>query len=126
MKGILTRRRVLIALALAAALVAVVSVAISQVHSVRWRVTVLALKLRGGVPEIGWPDLVSMLRERGGYGLEGLLGGVEQGDEPRPLRSRLNSLGRAAVGRIAPYGCSGRPDRLEEPADLDLQAAAVR
>ena len=41
-----------------------------------WRVRVLALKARGGIPELSWSELWQMTRQRGGFGMVNLLRGV--------------------------------------------------
>src|SRR5678816_4823646 len=70
------RKRILLALVVLVVLSSTMTVAwIFQNDNVRWRVRVATLKLTGRVPELAWSELLTMMRQRGGYGLEGLLEG---------------------------------------------------
>jgi len=68
-RGLLIWGVVLIAALLAAAAIIALS------NSVRWRMQVVVLKARGNIPELSWPEFVSMLRQRDGLGLDKLLTG---------------------------------------------------
>ena len=41
-------------------------------YSIKWRLDVVVMKLKGDVAELGWWELLTMLRQRGGFGLEEL------------------------------------------------------
>lgn len=70
-----TRRGLLIwAVVLIAALLAAAAI-IALSNSVRWRMQVVVLKATGNIPELSWPEFVSMLRQRDGLGLDKLLTG---------------------------------------------------
>ena len=76
--------------------------------SVRWRVRVVALKLQGGVAELSWSEVLTMMRQRRGYGLEALVDGVSvHGAVVNPFVSDQDVRTGAELFRLHCATCHG-------------------
>jgi len=57
-------------------------------HKIWWRAELYARKATGGVPELTWVELWQMTRQKGGFGLEGIVDGVSaQGAVANPYNT---------------------------------------
>jgi alcohol dehydrogenase (cytochrome c) len=67
-------------------------------HKIWWRVRVYARKATGSVPELTWTDLWQMTRQKGGFGLEGLVDGVSAiGAVANPYNTREDNEAGARI-----------------------------
>ena len=74
-RGMTSRQKFAIVLSVLATVVGATTLSLIDVaepYSVQWRLEVLLMKLKGDVDELGWWELLAMLRQRGGYGLNEL------------------------------------------------------